>query len=645
MLYGVVLFDMLCYNTCMKLNYDKKSKDPTYFIQHGFRNGKKTSTRNVKRIGKHSELLAITDDPLAYALEQVAKYNEEFKNAKVSMELTIDFDRKVRASADVVSASTLRNTGYYYLQQIYHDLEIGAFFKKIKADRKIGFDPNLVNRFLTYARILSPASKRRTQLHLSDYYEQPSFDYVHILRTMDLMEENFESYISHLYSKSSNIVKRNTSVCYYDCSNFYFEIESPDEDYVDEVTGEIIKGFRKYGMGKDHRPNPIVEMGLFMDADGIPLSMCLASGNTGEQTTAIPLEKDLSRMLDGKPFIYCADAGLGSYHIRNFNSMGGRSFIVTQSIKKLSGTLQQAVFSDCDYRLLSTGKAVSLEVMTQFDKQKEANRALYFDRAFKIIPADNLIDLGLYEEKKYKNGKTKQVKVKGLLPQKLIITFSRKMMEYQRYIRNRQIERAKALLKNIDPESYKKGPHDVTRFIKRNSKGKNGEKAADQYILDQERIDEEEKYDGFYAVATNLDISDKPRDMRTDVEEILAISAQRYKIEDCFRLLKTNFSSRPVYHHNKPRITAHFMICYTALLIFRLLQKKLDLSGYHFTPLDIIETLRNMQVTDINDLFYTATYEGSQILNALNSIYPLSQLDRKYYQPKELNKKFKKISG
>ena len=645
MLYGVVHFNILCYNVGMKLNYDKKSKDPTYFIQQGFRNGKKTSTRNVKRIGKHSELLAITDDPLAYALEQVAKYNEEIRNAKVSMEVTIDFDKKVRASDDVVSASTLRNTGYYYLQQIYHDLEIGSFFKKIKAERKIEFDPNLVNRFLTFARILSPASKRRTHLHLSDYYEQPDFDYVHILRTMDLMEENYDSYISHLYSRSSNVVKRNTSVCYYDCSNFYFEIESPDEDYVDEVTGEIIDGFRKYGMSKEHRPNPIVEMGLFMDADGIPLSMCLAPGNTGEQTTAVPLEKDLSKMFDGKPFIYCADAGLGSYHIRNFNSMGGRAFVVTQSIKKLSDKLKQAVFSDCDYRLLSTGESVTLERMTQFDKKEESNRALYLDRAFKVIPADNLVDLGLYEEKKCKNGKIKQVKVKGLLPQKLIITFSRKMMEYQRYIRNRQIERAKALLKNIDPETYKKGPHDVTRFIKRNSKGKNGEKATDRYILDQERIDEEEKYDGFYAVATNLDISSKLHDMRTDVEEILKISAQRYKIEDCFRLLKTNFSSRPVHHHNKSRIIAHFMICYTALLIFRLLQKKLELSGYHFTPCDIVETLQNMQVTDINDLFYTATYEGSQILNALNSLYPLSQLDRKYYQPKELNKKFRKISG
>lgn len=629
----------------MKLWFDRKSKDPTYFIQQGFRNGKKTSTRNVKRIGKHSELLAITDDPLAYAKEQVAKYNEEMKNTKVSMDLSIDFDKKVRASDDVVSASALRNIGYYYLQHIYHDLQVGCFFKDVSNGRKIEFDPNLVNRFLTCARILSPASKLRTHVHLTDYYEQPDFDYVHILRTMDLMEENYEEYIRHLYKNSSNVVKRNTSVCYYDCSNFYFEIESPDLDYVDEVTGEVISGFRKYGMSKEHRPNPIVEMGLFMDSDGIPLSMCLVPGNQSEQTTAVPMEKELSHMLKGKSFIYCADAGLGSYHIRNFNSMGGRAFIVTQSIKKLSDILQQAVFSDCDYRLLSSGDPVSLQEMKEFDRKDDANRALYLDKIFKVIPADNLIDLGLYEEKKFKNGKTKQVKVKGLLPQKLIITFSRKMMEYQRYIRNRQIERAKNLLKNIDPETYKKGPNDVTRFIKRNSKGKNGEKAVDQYVLDLELIAEEEKYDGFYAVATNLDIAETPAAMKTDVGQILDISAQRYKIEDCFRLMKTNFSSRPVYHRNKPRIIAHFMICYTALLIFRLLQKKFDLAGYHFTPNDIVETLQNMQVTDINDLFYTATYEGSQILTALNTIYPLSQLDRKYYQPKDLNKKFKKISG
>ena len=618
----------------MKLWYDRKSKDPMYFIQQGFRNGKKTSTRNVARIGKHSELLAITDDPLAYAKEQVAKYNEEWKNKKVTMEMTIDFDEKVKATNDPASASTLRNIGYFYLQQIYHDLQIRSFFQSAAAERKIEFDPDQVNRFLTYARILHPGSKLDTSRHLGSYYEQPDFDYQHILRTMDLMQENYDEYISHLFEHSKSIVKRNTSVCYYDCTNFYFEIEAPDEDYIDEVTGEIIKGFRKYGFSKEHRPNPLVEMGLFVDPDGIPLSMCLTSGSDNEQTTAIPLERKLAEMFDGKPFIYCADAGLGSYNIRKFNSMGGRAFVITQSIKKLSKRLKQAVFNDCDYRLLSSDRPVSLEDMYSFDRKDPTNLNLYEDKAYKIVNADNLIDLDMYEEKRYKNGKVKQVKVKGMLKQKLVITFSRKMMEYQRCIRNRQVARAEALLDNLDPETYKKGPHDVTRFIKRTSKGKSGENAVDSYAIDRDLIAEEEKYDGFYAVATNLN---------DEAKTIVEISAQRHRIEDCFRVMKTNFSGRPVYHHNRERITAHFMICYTALLIYRLLEKKLDDAGEHFTTDNIIETLKNMNVANVQDMYYMATYTGSKTLTAINGLFPLD-LDRKNYLPKELNKKIKKIS-
>ena len=424
------------------------------------------------------------------------------------------------------------------------------------------FDPNLVNRFLTCSRILHPDSKLGTYQNLSSYYEQPEFGYVHILRTMDILQEHYEEYISHLYHASCKIVKRDTSVCFYDCSNYYFEIESDDEDYVDEITGETIKGLRKYGPSKEHRPNPIVEMGLFMDKDGIPLSMCITSGSDNEQTTAVPLEKQLTKMLDGKKFIYCADAGLGSLNIRNFNAMGGRAFIVTQSIKKLSAILQQAVFNDTGYRLLSTDEPATIQDMKTFDKYMPGNKDLYNDRIYKIIPADKAFDLGLYEEKICKNGSVRRIRSKAVVPQKIIVSFSRKMMEYQRYIRSRQIERAKKLLKNLDPETYKKGPHDVTRFIKRTSSTKSGETVTDKYALDLAAIEAEEKYDGFYAVATNLD---------DPAKDILEVSANRYKIEDCFRVMKTNFSARPVFHQKRERIIAHFMICYTALLIYRLM--------------------------------------------------------------------------
>jgi len=617
----------------MKLYYDKRAKDPIYYAQQGFRNGKKTTTKNVARIGKHSDLLKITDDPLAYAKEQIHKYNDELMNNKVSMEVVIDFDEKIKSSNDLVSSSSQVNIGYFVLQKIYHDLKIGSFFRNVTSDSKITFDPDQVNRFLTYARILEPDSKLGTYDHLHRYYEKPDYRYVHMLRTMDILEQNYDEYICHLFKHSNTIVPRDTSVCYFDCTNYYFEIECDDDDYVDEVTGEILKGLRKYGPSKEHRPNPIVEMGLFMDSRGIPISMCINSGSDNEQTCAIPLEKKLAQMLDGKKFIYCADAGLGSLNIRKFNSMGGRSFIVTQSIKKLSDTLKKSVFNDYDYRLLSNDRLVMIDDMKTFDRKDKKNLGLYNDSAYKIVEADKAVDLGLYDEKILKNGKTKKVKSKAIVKQKLIITFSRKMMEYQRYIRNRQIERAKRLLASQDPESIKKGPHDVTRFIKRSSTSKSGDKVTDSYYIDQNVIEEEEKYDGYYAVATNLD---------DDAKTIIEISNKRYKIEDCFRVMKTNFSARPVHHRNRERIIAHFMICYTALLIYRLLEAKLDDYGTHFTTDNIIKTLKNMEVVNVRDMYYQSTYNGSQVLTALNAVFDLA-LDKQNYQPKDLNKKIKNI--
>ena len=619
----------------MKLYYDKKSKDPTYFIQMGFRNGKKTTTKNVKRIGKHSELLSITPDPLSYAKEQVLLFNEEYEKGKMSLSFQIDFCQKLPFSTLTASKSQMRNVGYFFLQQIYHDLGIKKFLSQVQNRSKVTFDCDTVNRFLTFARILDPRSKLGTFDRLDSYYEQPSFGYQHILRFMDLLELNYDGYLEQLFNGSSNIVKRNTAVCYFDCTNYYFEIEQEDDEYVDMVTGEILKGLRRYGPSKQHQPCPLVQMGLFMDGNGIPISMCITPGSDNEQKCAVPLEQKITKMFRGKPFIYCADAGLGSYNIRRFNSMGGRAFIVTQSIKKLSGPLQEAVFNDYGYRKLSDNSPVTIGEMKSFDRFKEENLPLYNDAVYKVLTADRAVDTSLYEEEVLKNGKIQIVKAKGLLKQRIIITFSRKMMEYQRHIRNAQIERARNILDHYNVEDVKKGPHDVTRFIKRTSTGKDGEKASDHYEIDQKVIDNEEKYDGYYAVATNLD---------DDAKTILDISSKRYKIEDCFRVLKTNFEARPVHHRNRNRIIAHFMICYTALLIYRLLENKLDQYGTHFTTDNILDTLKNMNVVNTQDIFYTSAYTSSKVCTALNGVFDLG-LDKKYYQPKELNKKIKKISG
>ena len=399
----------------MKLYYDKKSNDPTYYIQAGFRNGKKTSTRNVAKIGKHSALLTIDPDPLAYAKRQVLKANEAQKNNKVSMNFEIDFDEKLSATSDIASKSNLLNTGYFILQKVYHDLAIADFFKAIQPNHKATFHCNDINRFLTFARILDPESKSGTFDKLDTYYEQPSFEYQHILRFMDILEKNYDDYIEHLFKNSGNIIPRDTSVCYFDCTNYYFEIESEDPDYIDEVTGEILKGFRKYGPSKQHQPLPLAQMGLLMDGNGIPISMCINSGSDNEQKCAIPLESKITKMFGGKRFIYCADAGLGSFSIRQYNSMGGRAFIVTQSIKKLSKPLKQAVFNDYDYRLLSVNSPVTIKHMKDFDRFDKKNLPLYNDFAYKVLDVENAVDLGLYEEIVQKNGKTRKVKSKAVL--------------------------------------------------------------------------------------------------------------------------------------------------------------------------------------------------------------------------------------
>ncbi len=613
----------------MKLYYDRKSKDPTYFIQIGIRNGKKTTTKNILRIGKHSELLNITSDPLAYALEKVEEYNKKLKDEMVAYTQTIDFNEKIINNGDIASSSLCKNIGYLVLSKIYSDLNIKEFFEDICKDKKITFDPNLINMTLVVLRILDPGSKLYSKSKLNTLYGDIDFPYQAIPKYMDILEENYNEYISYLFKSSNKVIKRDTSVCFFDCTNFYFEKEMEDEDVYDEVTGELIKGLLKYGVSKEHRPNPIVQMGLFMDKDGIPLSMSINSGSDSESINAVPSEKELIKMFENKEIIYCSDAGLGYTNTRVFNDMGGRKFVVTQSVKKLSDVLKQAVFNDYDYRFSKNHKKTSLEFMKTFDKTDNKYIDYYNGYIYKSFEVDNMIDIGLTEIKQFKNGKTKEVKSKGVLKQRIIITYSRKMAEYQKKIRNRQVDRAKALLENIDPETYKKGPNDITRFIKKKKVSNKSD-----YYLDEDKIKEEEKYDGYYAIATNI--------FNRSEEEIINIQASRYKIEDCFRVLKTNFSSRPVYHYKRERIRAHFLICYTALLIYRLLEVKLDRSGNHFTVNQIINTIKNMNVLEIDKTLYRACYTGSNVLDAFEQLFNLG-LNRKNYLPTTLNKKIKKF--
>ena len=637
MLYGVVFLHNMWYNgiavqpevLCMKLNYDRKSKDPTYFIQQGIRNGKKVTTKNIVRIGKHSELKKITDDPLAYAKEQVRKYNEEYKAGKIEFQFKIDFEEKLIASGEITSRSQLKNIGYFILQKIYQDLRLNDFFSGILKEKKITFPCNDINRFLTYGRILDPDSKWGTYDRIDTYYGlENNFDYHHILRHLDVLSENFDKYMEHLFENSNNIVKRNRAVCYFDCTNYFFECEHEDDVYIDPVTGEIMRGLRKYGPSKEHRTTPIVQMGLFMDGNGIPISMCISPGSQNEQISALPLEHKIINMFGTDKLIYCADAGLGSYNIREYNSMGEKAYIVTQSIKMLSGPLKEAIFSDCDYRRKSNGEPASTEAMKKFDRFDPKNTELYKDKVYKVLVADTAVDTGLTETVELKNGKTKKQKVKGLLKQYIIVSFSRKTMEYQRHVRNGQVERARELLRTKDPEMIKKGPNDVTRFIKRRSAGKDGEKAIDSYYVDESVIAEEEKYDGYYAIVTS--------ELKMSDTEMRRIYRGLSRIEDSFKITKTYFNSRPVFVRTNKHIEAHFCTCFIALVLMRLLEKKLE---EQFPTGQILTSLKKYNCVHVDQNKWLFTYYDT-ILDSCAKVFKI-ELNKRYHTQQEIQRLLK----
>lgn len=636
----------------MKLVTVKTKNDILYYMSRSIRNGKKSTTKVVEPLGKHSDLIKQHPDDLIPYLKNyvLQKTLEEKRNNIRKISSDVDFGERISSTDSIITKNNCLNVGYLYLQQIYNKLNLKSFFNDVSSNLKVTYSLNDINRFLTYARILDPKSKLGTYDTLSTYFEQPTFKYQHIERFLPILSKNYDNYIKYLFNQSQKIVSRDTSVCYYDCTNYYFEVETEDDDYIDPVTNELVHGFRKFGPSKEHRPNPIVEMGLFMDSKGIPISMCLHHGSCNEQNTAIPLEKKMVRMFENKKFIYCADAGLGSLNIRNFNAMGGRAFIVTQSIKKLSDDIQKLVFTDEGYKMISNDSHTSLKEMKEFkiklddsDYENKSEQEIdsllieiknrYSDSAYKVINVDKNVDLGLFEEKTLKNGKTKMVKAKSTLSQRVIITFSRKMMEYQRSIRNKQIERALQLVKQNGVESKKKGPNDITRFIKRTSMTDVGEVAeSDFYEVDQDIIANEEKYDGFYAIATNL--------QDDSVKEIFEINSKRYQIEDCFRVLKTNFNARPAYHRTRDALTGHFLICYTALLTYRLLENKLKENGHIFTINQIIESLKNMNVSNSGDEYYRVNFSGSKVQTALEDVFKC-ELNYKNYIPKELRKKFR----
>jgi len=546
----------------MKLTYSKSKNSCTYYIQKSVRIGNKTTTKPVERLGSIEEIKARCgdQDPIEWAKEYAKKLTIAEKEAKKGILLKLSssmlIDKNVRNAC---------NAGYLFLQDIYYSLGLDKICTSISEKYKFDYDLNDILSMLVYSRIIAPGSKLSSLESSRHFLEQPKCELHQIYRALEVIARENDFFQSELYKNSQNVINRKKGVLYYDCTNYYFEIE--DED-----------NFRKYGASKEHRPNPIVQMGMFMDADGVPLAFSVFEGNKNEQPSMSPLEKKIVRDFKTSEFIVCTDAGLSSTANRKFNSIQGRGFVTTQSIKKFKTFLQDFCLGDDGWYLPGSNKKYKL---SELDEEADYDKVFYKDR---WINEDNL-------------------------EQHLIVTFSIKYRNYQRTVRERQIDRAKEFVES--PSKLKKNSaNDPKRFIEQGHCTPDGEVASKTIVsLSQKQIDSEAKYDGFYAVCTNLE---------DDAAGIIKINRKRWEIEECFRIMKTEFKARPVYLSRKDRITAHFTTCFTALVIYRILEQKLK---EKYTCEDLIGTIRSMDMMIAPGEGYIPTYTRTDITDALHDAF------------------------
>ena len=550
----------------MRLNIVKSKNAQQFYVIESYRTAEgKNTSRIIEKLGTYEKLKEIHDDPVAWAKEYVNELNR--RSAESGKKVTVDYYPAAQISKDTPN---LYNGGYIFLQKIFNELNLKYICKKISSKYKFEYDLSDVLSRLIYNRILFPSSKSACFEYSKTLLESSDFTLDDIYHSLDVIAAESYNIQSDIYKFSKDITKRNDSVIYYDCTNFFFEIESES-------------GIRKYGKSKEHRPNPIVQMGMMMDGDGIPLAMCIDKGNTNEQKTLIPLEQKIADDFNHSKFIICTDAGLSSIKNRKFNNTNERAYITVQSIKKMKAFQKEWALSHTDWRLPGHEGVFNLDDILE----SEELTSKYFSNVF-------------YKEEWYNEND---------IDQKYIATFSIKYMNYQRNIRNEQIERARNAISSSD-KSDRRRSTDFKRFIKKVKITNEGEVAEKtQYFLDEELIANEEIFDGFYCIATNLE---------HPAPEIIRINKSRWEIEESFRIMKTDFKSRPVYLSKDNRIKAHFIVCFISLIIFRYLEKRL---GHKYTCEEIIEGLRDYKFTKAKDFGFIPAYTRTEFTDDLHNAF------------------------
>ena len=548
----------------MRVTTSKSKNSESFYITQSYTNSQgKSTSKTIRKLGTLAELSkrlhTDRDGVLAWANEQARLETARYKSEKEDALVMVPFHSNKLMD---YHKQKLFTGGYLFLQSVYYGLKMDSICRKIKSRYKFEYDLNAILSDLIYTRVLVPSSKSSSFRTAEQFLEPPTYRLHDVYRALSVLAREMDFIQAEVYKNSFFLGGRNDRILYYDCTNYYFEIEQEDGD-------------KKYGKSKEHRPNPIIQMGLFTDGDGLPLAFSLFPGNQNEQKSLKPLETKILQQFGCEKFIYCSDAGLASEDNRAFNHMGQRSFIVTQSIKKLPAEDRTWALSRNGFKRLSDDASVDITKLSEDDK----DQLYYKDEPFT----------------------TKK------LHQRLIITYSPKYAAYQKAVRAEQIARTEKMVSNGTLKKQRKNPNDPARFVNKIAATEEGEKAKIHYYLDLDKIAEEEMYDGLYAVCTDL--------LDDDVADILKVSEGRWQIEDCFRTMKTDFEARPVYLTREDRIKAHFLTCFLSLLHFRLLKRSLKDA---YTTEQLLQTLRNIKFADVEEQGFMPVYERQKITDDLH---------------------------
>lgn len=645
----------------MKATFSTTKKGTWAYIQKSVRIDGKSTTKTVKRLGLLEDIKRTygCEDPRQWVINLAARMTEEEKlgNERISIEF---YPETTIAKGD----SPLRIGGDMMLIPLYSKLGLPRICSEIMKTSKAKFDLDEILKTLITGRLLFPCSKQRTFEKAQQLVRPPKFSEADMYRALSLLSGHIDDIQASVYVNSTKFMERKDRIIYYDCTNYYFEIEDNDKDFLDSETGEYIAGLRKRGKSKENRPNPIVQMGMFMDMDGIPLAFVVFPGNESEQTTLKPLEEVLNRKFGMTDFIVSTDAGLGSEDNRRYNMAEGRDYICVQSIPSLPTDDRNAAIDTKGWRLNYCSNSAqasmlhdnySIDGVYDLDKlledEETAKTILHQTSFYKEILVDKTVKYDNPQWLKAKKENPDEIPVdaegrritrwlKSVRKERIIVTYSHDFALYLKHKRSERLSIAKKIVEK-GLTNTRRSQQSPLNYIETIHKTDDGETAVKtEMVINQDILEQEEKLDGFYAYATSLD---------DDATLVLKARSFHHEIEHLFRTTKTHLDARPVYLSRQDRIRSHFLVCYLALLLLKLLQKQITETfpdTYKKNPLSIdylVETIQNLRFGQVQGAGYMPMFTRTSLTDHLQQLAGV-EVNKQIITKAKMNAIYRKIN-